>query len=103
MLGKIAAEIDAVDLDGKPVTLADYRGKVTVLAFWSSKRGSEYSARNASEQNPGTIQWPTRGDPGTARRVAEFTCKPQESPGADPRTVRWGDPDPIPSRPFADW
>ena len=39
---KPAAEIDAVDLDGKPVTLADYRGKVTVLAFWSSKHESEF-------------------------------------------------------------
>jgi RNA polymerase sigma factor (sigma-70 family) len=34
MLGKPAAEIDAVDLDGKPVKLADYRGRVVVLDFW---------------------------------------------------------------------
>ncbi len=37
-LGKTAAEIDAVDLTGKPVKLADYRGKTVVLCFWSSKQ-----------------------------------------------------------------
>ncbi len=41
MLGKPAAEIDAIDLEGKPVKLADYRGKVVVLAFWSTKNESE--------------------------------------------------------------
>ncbi len=34
-LGKPAPEIAAIDLDtGKPVTLADFRGKVVVLDFW---------------------------------------------------------------------
>ena len=37
MLGEPAAEIDAVDLEGKPVKLADYRGKVVLLAFWSTQ------------------------------------------------------------------
>ena len=41
MIGKPAAEIEATDLEGKPVTLADYRGKVVVLTFWSTKRGRE--------------------------------------------------------------
>ena len=41
MLGKPAAEIEAVDLDGKPVALAEYRGKVTVLGFWSSTSAPE--------------------------------------------------------------
>ncbi len=36
MLGKAAAEIDAVDSNGMPVTLADFRGKAVVLSFWSS-------------------------------------------------------------------
>ncbi len=36
MLGKRTAEIDAVDLNGRPMTLADFRGKVVVLSFWSS-------------------------------------------------------------------
>ena len=34
MVGGLAAEIEATDLDGKPVRLADYRGKVVVLDFW---------------------------------------------------------------------
>ena len=37
MLGKPAAEIEAVDQEGRPVRLADHRGKVVILAFWSSK------------------------------------------------------------------
>ncbi|MFI5387336.1 MAG: sigma-70 family RNA polymerase sigma factor [Fimbriimonadales bacterium] len=40
MVGKPAAEIEAIDLDGKPVKLADYRGKVVVLTFLSSKNES---------------------------------------------------------------
>ena len=36
MKGGAAAEIDATDLDGKPVKLADYRGKVVVLDFWAT-------------------------------------------------------------------
>ncbi len=34
--GKLAPEIDGVTLDGKPLKLADYRGKVVVLVFWGS-------------------------------------------------------------------
>ena len=35
LVGKRAAEIDATDLDtGRPVRLADFRGKVVVLDFW---------------------------------------------------------------------
>ena len=36
MLGKPAAEIEAVDLGGKPAKLADYRGKVVIVVFWST-------------------------------------------------------------------
>jgi RNA polymerase sigma factor (sigma-70 family) len=36
MLGKQAPEIEAVDLEGIPVTLADLRGKVVVIVFWST-------------------------------------------------------------------
>ncbi len=36
MLGQPAAEIEAIDLDGKPVKLADHRGKVVVLMFWGT-------------------------------------------------------------------
>ena len=36
MVGRQAAEIEADDLEGKPVRLADYRGKVVVLDFWAT-------------------------------------------------------------------
>jgi len=33
-LGKVAPEIDGIDLDDKPFKLSDYRGKVVMLDFW---------------------------------------------------------------------
>jgi hypothetical protein len=33
-VGKVAPEIEGEDLDGKPMKLSDYRGKVVVLDFW---------------------------------------------------------------------
>ncbi len=42
MLGGPAAEIDATDLDGRPFKLADYRGKVVVLAFRSGMEEPEH-------------------------------------------------------------
>src|SRR5262249_34574499 len=36
MVGRPASEIEAVDLEGKSVKLADYRGKVIVLDFWAT-------------------------------------------------------------------
>ncbi|MFO0887629.1 MAG: sigma-70 family RNA polymerase sigma factor [Isosphaeraceae bacterium] len=35
-VGKPAPEIDAADIDGKPMKLSDYRGKVVALVFWGS-------------------------------------------------------------------
>ena len=35
-VGAPAPEIDGEDLDGKPMKLSDYRGKVVVLGFWES-------------------------------------------------------------------
>lgn len=29
-----APEIDGIDLDGQPLKLSDYRGKVVLLSFW---------------------------------------------------------------------
>ena len=34
--GRPAPEIDGVDFNGKPLKLADYRGKIVVLSFWGS-------------------------------------------------------------------
>jgi peroxiredoxin len=34
-IGTVAPEIEGEDLDGKPMKLSDYRGKVVVLDFWS--------------------------------------------------------------------
>jgi hypothetical protein len=35
-IGKVAPDIEGVDLDGKPFKLSDYRGKVVVLDFWGN-------------------------------------------------------------------
>jgi thiol-disulfide isomerase/thioredoxin len=35
-IGKMAPDIEAKDLDGASFKLTDYRGRVTVLAFWAS-------------------------------------------------------------------
>ncbi len=35
-IGRPAPEIDGVGLDGKPLKLSDYRGKVVALVFWGS-------------------------------------------------------------------
>ena len=34
IVGKVAPEIVGEDIDGKPLKLSDYRGKVVVLTFW---------------------------------------------------------------------
>jgi peroxiredoxin len=35
-VGKPAPEIEGVDVDGKPLRLSDYRGKIVMLVFWGS-------------------------------------------------------------------
>jgi thiol-disulfide isomerase/thioredoxin len=35
-IGKVAPEIEGESVDGKPLKLSDYRGKVVVLSFWAS-------------------------------------------------------------------
>ena len=35
-IGKPAPEIIGIDVDGKPLKLSDYRGKVVVVVFWAS-------------------------------------------------------------------
>jgi thiol-disulfide isomerase/thioredoxin len=36
VVGKLAPEIEGQDVDGKPMKLSDYRGKVVVLSFWAT-------------------------------------------------------------------
>ena len=60
MLGQPAAKIEATDLDGKPFKLADYRGKVLVIAFCS---GSEESVYNQSIQELTAVQERFKGQP----------------------------------------
>jgi hypothetical protein len=35
-IGKAAPEITGEDIDGKPLKLSDYKGKVVVLDFWGN-------------------------------------------------------------------
>jgi hypothetical protein len=35
-VGKPAPEIEGEDVDGKPMKLSDYRGKVVLLDFWGN-------------------------------------------------------------------
>jgi thiol-disulfide isomerase/thioredoxin len=35
-VGKVAPEIEGEDVDGKPMKLSDFRGKVVVLVFWAT-------------------------------------------------------------------
>ena len=35
-IGKLAPEIEGEDIQGKPLKLSDYRGKVVVLTFWAT-------------------------------------------------------------------
>jgi thiol-disulfide isomerase/thioredoxin len=35
-VGRPAPEIDGTDMDGKPLRLSDYKGKVVVLVFWGT-------------------------------------------------------------------
>ena len=49
MLGKPAAEIEATDLEGKPVKLADYRDKVVLLIFWHHWRNASWEVTRTLE------------------------------------------------------
>lgn len=35
-IGKVAPDLEGEDLEGKPLKLSDYRGKVVVLSFWGT-------------------------------------------------------------------
>jgi len=44
-LGKVAPEIEGHDLDGEPMKLSDYRGRVVTLLFWSALSPVEHETR----------------------------------------------------------
>lgn len=39
-IGQTAPELVGVDIDGEPIRLSDFRGKVVVLSFWNTTGGS---------------------------------------------------------------
>ena len=52
-LGKSAPEIEGVDLDGQPMKLSDYRGKVVVLVFWASSASGASDHKKLAERMVG--------------------------------------------------
>ena len=117
MLGRVAAEIDAVDRDGKPVKLADYRGKVVLLTFIEGSTGEpkEIPAQIIAllkplQQQPLAIlaihdasitsleEFRNKQAPGIERRFApgKVPCRPlldrlPPDEGAGPNGLRAGD------------
>lgn len=52
-IGKPAPEIEGEDLDGEPMKLSDYRGKVVVLTFWWPGYSEEPDHRKLVERMAG--------------------------------------------------
>src|SRR5208337_4921492 len=50
--GKPAPAIDGTGMDGKPLKLSDYRGKVVVLVFWGTWCGP------CMQEVPTSASWP---------------------------------------------
>ncbi|MFO1460676.1 MAG: sigma-70 family RNA polymerase sigma factor [Verrucomicrobiota bacterium] len=50
-IGRAAPEIQGVDLDGQPMSLSSYRGKVTVVIFWWSETSELRNLQNLLEQH----------------------------------------------------
>jgi hypothetical protein len=86
-IGKPAPEIVGVDLDGRPMKLSDYRGKVVLLSFWGTwcVTGRRWQAisKDVAIQNrpkcpPGQKENRTRptNAPGvSASRIARRFCR----------------------------
>ncbi len=52
-LGKPAPEIEGVDLEGQPMKLSDYRGKVVMLVFWASSASGASDHKKLAEYMAG--------------------------------------------------
>ncbi len=72
MLGKPAAEIEATDLEAKPVKLADYRGKVVLLAFWGTQNFEWLARMDGLAELHKRLKESPAGDPGDPRRVGDI-------------------------------
>lgn len=84
LIGQPAPDLAGTDLDGKPVKLADFKGKVVVLDFWSTACGPCVQAlpsmRELQKRNlekPLAIIGVNRDAPGAASRVKRFLTKNQ--------------------------
>ncbi len=71
LLNKQATEIEAADLDGRPVKLADNRGKVVVVAFWTSKDEDRYGILSGLQQ----VQAQLKGQPLSILAIHDASLK----------------------------
>ena len=73
-LGKPAPEIEAVDIEGKPVNLAEYRGKLVALVFWASTYEPDLHFL-ALRRNRQAVQGAANGRPRAACRITQLARK----------------------------
>ena len=56
-VGRVAPEIEGQDIDGKPMKLSDYRGKVVVLCFWGTWCGPCMAMVPLEKALVGRLEW----------------------------------------------
>ena len=91
MVGRQAAELESDDLEGKPMKLADYRGKVVVLDFWATWCGPCVAAMPRLIE----IQKRFRDRPVVFLALHDGSLGSAEAyrKAADPLKAYWGDND----------